>query len=364
MDKLVKQIIVVVVVIPALMIININAHACSRALWTADGQPVLVGRTMDWTEKMGTKIYVMPKGIERQGLVKVNPLKWTSKYGSVAAIIWDSATTDGINEAGLNANLLYLAETNYGDKRDSSLPGLSVSVWAQYFLDNFASVAEAVEAVESFQVRPFQLIHQGKPANAPVHLSLADSSGDSAVIEILNGKPVVHHGKQYTVMTNSPIYSEQLVLLKQYAGLGGKKPLPGTAEAEDRFARGAYYLTQLTKSPASYQEAVAGVLSVIRNMSTPLGFVDPVKPNVAPTQWRTVSDLTNNRYYFEFTDMPNVVWIDLNKMDLNAGAPVQMFDLAGDFEAAGDVSAKFKPTQSIEFQKAGTAVTWKPAPQK
>ena len=51
---------------------------CSRIQWKADGQPVLVGRNMDWTAKMGTKLWVMPKGIERNGLVDENPLKWTS----------------------------------------------------------------------------------------------------------------------------------------------------------------------------------------------------------------------------------------------------------------------------------------------
>jgi penicillin V acylase-like amidase (Ntn superfamily) len=337
-----------------------TAGACSRVLWNVKGQPVLVGRNMDWTGRMGTKLYVMPKGIEREGLVEINPIKWTSKYGSVVAASWDSAVSDGMNEAGLSARMLYLAETNYGD-RDAARPGLSVSLWAQYYLDNFATVAEAVEATKSFQLSPFKLIHQGKPANAPLHLSLSDASGDSAIIEILDGKPVIHHGPQYTALTNSPTYDEQLVLLKQYAGLGGKKPIPGTSEAEDRFARGAYYLTQLPDKPASYQEAVAGVLSVIRNMSTPIGFVDPVKPNVSPTQWRTISDLTNKRYYFEFTNMPNVVWIDMDKLDLKAGAPVQMFDLTSDLEASGEVSGKFKPAEPIEFQKAGTAVTWKPA---
>ena len=29
-----------------------------------------------------------------------------------------------------------------------------------------------------------------------------------------------------------------------------------------------------------------------RLKSTPLGSVDPVKPNVSPTQWHTISDLT------------------------------------------------------------------------
>jgi choloylglycine hydrolase len=304
---------------------------------------------------MGTKLYAMPKGVERQGMTDANPMKWTSKYGSVVATIWDCATSDGINEAGLNANVLYLAETSYGE-RNPSRPGLSVALWAQYFLDNFATVAEAIEAAESFQVCPFELMHKGVPADAPVHLSLADAKGDSAVIEILDGNTMIHHGPQYTVMTNSPVYDEQLVLLKQYEGLGGKKPIPGTMEAEDRFARGAFYLTKLPEKPESYQGAVAGVLSVIRNMATPLGANDPLRPNISATIWRTISDCTNKRYFFEFTNMPNVVWIDLDKLNLKEGAPVQMFDLASDLEAAGEVSGKFVPTQPFEFQKAGSTV--------
>jgi len=308
---------------------------------------------------MGTKLYTMPKGIERDGRVDENPVRWTSKYGSVISLVWDCATADGLNEAGLNVNLLYLAEATYGE-RDASRPGLSIALWVQYFLDTCATVAEAVEASTSIQIQPIRLNHQGVDVDAPLHLSLSDANGDSAVIEILDGKPHIHHGPQYTVMTNSPVYEEQLILLKQYEGLGGSKPIPGTMEAEDRFARGAFYLTKLPEEPESYQAAVAGVLSVIRNMATPLGANDPVRPNISATIWRTIGDCTNKRYYFEFCDMPNVVWTDLDKLELNAGAPVKMFDLAGDFEAAGDVSAKFKSVQSIEFQMANTAVTWNP----
>ena len=330
---------------------------CSRIEWTADGQPVLVGRNMDWTERMGTKLYVMPKGIERDGLVDENPLEWTSKYGSVATVVWDCATTDGLNEAGLSTNILYLAEARYGE-RDLSRPGLSIALWGQYFLDTCATVAEAVEAAKLMQIQPIQLIHRGVKVDAPMHLSLSDASGDSAIIEILDGEPHIHHGPQYTVMTNSPPYEEQLVLLKQYEGLGGSKPIPGTMEAEDRFARGAFYLTKLPE-PRSYQEAVAGVLSVIRNMATPLGANDPERPNISATIWRTISDCTNKRYFFEFCDMPNVVWTHLENLDLSEGASVRMFDLSSDLEAAGEISGKFQPVEPVEFQKAGTAVTWK-----
>ena len=42
---------------------------CSRIQWTTNGQPVIVRRNMDWTARMGTKLWVMPKGIERNGVV-------------------------------------------------------------------------------------------------------------------------------------------------------------------------------------------------------------------------------------------------------------------------------------------------------
>ena len=48
-----------------------------------------------------------------------------------------------MNEKGFGVNLLWLGSSDYG-ARDAQRPGLSMSLWAQYFLDNFATVEEAV----------------------------------------------------------------------------------------------------------------------------------------------------------------------------------------------------------------------------
>ena len=53
---------------------------------------------------------------------------------------------------------------------------------------------------------------------------------------------------------------------------------------------------------------------------------------------------------------PNVVWIDLDDLNLKKGAPVQAFDLAADLEASGEVSDKFRPAKPFEFIKAGASV--------
>lgn len=101
---------------------------------------------MDWKEDPRSNLWIFPRGMERNGQAGSNSLKWVSKYGSVITSAYDICTTDGMNEKGLVANLLWLAESEY-PARDGRKPGLSVAAWTQYVLDNFATVDEAVEAL-------------------------------------------------------------------------------------------------------------------------------------------------------------------------------------------------------------------------
>ncbi|NWK73595.1 linear amide C-N hydrolase [Acinetobacter sp. SwsAc6] len=54
-----------------------------------------------------------------------------------------------------------------------------------------------------------------------MHLSLSDATGDSAIIEYLAGKQVIHHDASYQVMTNSPIFDQQLALNQYWKQIGG-----------------------------------------------------------------------------------------------------------------------------------------------
>ena len=58
----------------------------------------------------------------------------------------------------------------------------------------------------------------GRPAN--MHLALWDFSGDSAVFEYINGKLVIHHGKQYKGPPNSPTYDQQFAIMEYWRGAG------------------------------------------------------------------------------------------------------------------------------------------------
>ena len=277
-----------------------------------------------------------------------NPHKWISKYGSVVLTAYDMGTHEGVNEMGLSAHALYLAEENSFDPRDANLEGIGIMQWVQYYLDNYATVAEAVEAQKSwaFQIEPL-ILPNGYPTL--VHISLSDKSGDFAVVEFIGGKAKIYHDKRFTVMTNEPTYDKQIENLKQYRTFGGDKALPGERTPTDRFVRAAYYANGLPK-PANKDEAAAFMFSVIRNVSVPFGLGDPDRPNVASTIFRTVIDHTGGRYYFESTYAPNVVSVDTTKFDFSEGKPELELKVEKQiFALNGDVTGLLQPAKPLVF---------------
>lgn len=190
-----------------------------------------------------------------------NTVKWTSVYGSVVTAGYDIGVCDGMNEKGLVANLLFLAETDYhrpGEKR----PVMGLSIWTQYVLDNLATVDEAMEELgkELFRIDDPDLTNWAK---STLHLSIYDSTGNSAIFEYIDGKLVIHHGRNCQVMTNTPSYDKQQTLDDYWNQIGGLVMLPGTNRASDRFVRASFYINALPQT-SDYRHAVAGVFSVIK----------------------------------------------------------------------------------------------------
>jgi penicillin V acylase-like amidase (Ntn superfamily) len=324
------------------------ADACTRILWNNNKLAVVVGRTMDWPESTEPILTALPRGMSRNGgragaavAVAQNPAKWTSKYGSLVTTIYGIGTADGFNERGLGAHMLYLTATDFG-ARDASKPGVQAGLWAQYALDNAATVSEALAVLDNIQV----VMVEARGHQANVHLALEDAGGDSAIIEYIDGKPVVHHGREFRIMTNDPAYDQQLALLKKldFSHPSSDMPLPGNVNPRDRFARADYYMAMLPE-PKDERQAVASVLAIARNVSVPFGA--PYQNfGIYNTEYRTVMNLTAKRYYFELSTTPNVIWADLTKMKLAPGAPVMVLN-PDDIALSGDVTDKFTAAKAV-----------------
>ena len=192
------------------------ALACTRVLYVAKDGTVMVGRSMDWGEDLKSNMWVLPRGMQRDGRGGANTVSWVSKYGSLIVSGYDIGTAEGMNEAGLVVNLLALVESDYGKPPEGSKV-ISMSTWAQYVLDSHATVADAVADLQKkkFRVQTVVLA-TGRPAN--MHLAISDATGNSAIFEYIDGRLVIHHGKQYKVLTNSPTYDQQLAIMEYMEG--------------------------------------------------------------------------------------------------------------------------------------------------
>lgn len=332
------------------MLVSSAAEACTRFVYLGASDQVITARSMDWKTDVGTNLWVFPRGMNRSGEAGPNSVQWTSKYGSVIASGYDISTTDGMNEAGLVANVLWLVESSY-PKYDGSTPGLSIAAWAQYVLDNFATVQEAVDTLAK---EPFTIVTSNVPGEdrlATLHLSLSDASGDSAIIEYIDGKQVIHHSRDHQVMTNSPTFEQQLALNEYWKQIGGTVFLPGTNRASDRFARASFYVNAIPKSEDPV-ETIASAFGVIRNASVPFGITTPDQPNISSTRWRTVADHKRKLYFFESALTPNVFWVDLTRMDFSEDAgKVMKLDLGPNQTHiySGVVNGEFKETEPFKF---------------
>jgi len=304
---------------------------------------------MDFSIEIPANQWIFPRGMKRNGEVGKNSIEWVSKYGSLGVSTWDIAIADGMNEKGLVANLLWLVESNYPTfNKEGNTKGMAISLWAQYVLDNFATVAEAVDELRKESFAIVSDFIPGTDKFTTVHLSISDATGDNAILEYIKGKLVIHHDPSYTVITNDPPYEQQLAIAKYWENIPGKTFLPGSVTAADRFVRASFFINSIPQTDNT-RVAVAGVFSVIRNVSVPYGFEIEGFPNLSTTRWRCVADQKELVYYFETALTPNTFWVDLKKIDFSEKAGVRKLDLSDNKTYAGEVSAEFKKSKPLEF---------------
>lgn len=349
MKTTIKSSVLIASLLLIIIFLSQDIEACTRVMYQGPNGTIITARSMDWKDEIPANIWIFPRGMDRNGEVGSNSIKWTSKYGSVIASSWDIATSDGMNEKGLVANLLWLAESKYPvfDTTGTQM-GLSIASWAQYVLDNFATVAEVVTELSKEEFVVVSAYLPGTERFTTLHLSVSDASGDNAIFEYIDGKLVIHHNRSYQVMTNSPTFEKQLAIDTYWEGIPGTIMLPGTNRAADRFVRASYYIKAIPQTD-NMEAAIASVFSVIRNCSVPFGISSKDEPNISSTRWRSVSDQKNLVYYFESVISPNTFWVDMNDIDFSANAKTKMLTVGTGKTYNGNTVDSFIDTPPFKF---------------
>ncbi len=317
-----------------------KAPACVRIFLNNDPQQLISARNWDLYMDDNARIVYFPRGIERKGGADSNATQWASKYASVAALSFNVGSSEALNEKGLGAGLLYLDGTIY--EPADSRPTISNIALIQYVVDNFGTVADALQGLAKLRVT------SGSAGGRewPLHLVIDDTTGDSAIIEFVKGKPVILHGKQYNVLSNEPSMDIQLANLKKYKLFGGDLAMPGDIDPQSRFVRAASYLKTVPK-PANSDEATGYVTSVLRSVMVPFGAEDTnnsATEDKWPTRWSTISDHNRRRFYFLSSLTQNIFWVDLD----NLVSSTDMLAILPNASLHGEISGqmtKFTPGQ-------------------
>ncbi|KAL3913943.1 MAG: hypothetical protein SGARI_000390 [Bacillariaceae sp.] len=314
----------------------------------------MTGRSFDWNYSFDDYLMIFPRGQSMDGGLQESQdeysLEWVSKYGSIVASaigllededelkpgaqcdtmnLEQDMATDGINEMGLAAHILYLGENDVYQTPGPDKNGLSPWRWVRYILDNFATVTEAVEAMGTVKIVPIKLC-RAKLFN--VHMHIEDSFGDSAIFELVNHELVIYHNHNTTVMTNDPEYKTQVENYDKYVQLGLPEHLPGSISSQDRFVRLSYYLPYLPNSNSatesvSKNNSLANMKSLMASSAVPRGAPGSETGSGSdndsyPTIWTSYTDLSNKRYYFDWLSTLNTIWIDIEDANLEEGSPV------------------------------------------
>lgn len=315
-----------------------TSGACSRVLYKGTDGLFVVGRSLDWKTPIPTNLYVYPRGMKKVSSNLDNPIKWTSRYGSVYAVGYDGGVTEGLNEKGLVVNGLFCKGTVYNDTTVTKPYTMSLSVFPAWILDQCADVDEVKALLENAQFEIQGATFDGGTVSA-LHWGVTDATGKSIIFEFDRGKINIYDMGDYLAMTNDPQWPDMKAIIDYWDKIGGAHMLPGTVSSPDRCVRTNFFAHHV-EAVGDASLGVSITRSVLVNSSVPYTYLIQGEPNVSSTQWRSYADLRDRRYYFEIVTNPGYYYIDLTQLDLGKGSPVLKLDTSATSDLIGNANSR------------------------
>ena len=185
---------------------NFTKYGCSAFITPTPNGEYLVGRNFGLGGSDTLCVYTHPKdGYASVSTVSTdmisvgegNEFATTSLWGRAVLLAAPYMGVDGLNEKGLTASLLDMDDGETHMSTDN--PDVTVTMVIRMLLDRAATVNEAIELLEKYD------IHTGHGWTQ--HIFIADANGDAAVAEWYNDKMKVVN---YNVCTNFRMSNQSL----------------------------------------------------------------------------------------------------------------------------------------------------------
>lgn len=352
----------------ALAVATTPALACTGiSLKSQDGAAVR-GRTLEFGFPLQSNVIVVPAG---QTFSSTLPdggkgLSYRTRYGIVGANAFNEvAIIDGLNDQGLSIGLFYFPDyAQYAEvTKENASRALAPQDFGMWVLGNFATVDEVKRAVKDIVMVPTPMPGFGSAKGAPadVHFFIHDKNGNSIAVEPVDGKLQVTDAP-LGVMTNAPTYDWHMTNLDNYINLSvkditseklgpvtlnaigagsGLVGLPGDFSPPSRFVRAAIF-SQAATPNADADDAVFSAFHILNQFDLPKGSVingSVGKPTAEITEWTSVSDLQNLRWYFRTYEDQSIRMVDLKEALKAAKGEIKTIEMEASTQPVTNVSA-------------------------
>ena len=307
-----------------------HVQACSDIFINKAGYHI-EGRTLDFLVNLAFQDRIGFIGdenttdvvLDAERIPSTQLTSWKNKYGYFGRAAFNGEKMiDGMNTQGFSIAILYLPGTKFpAYDENNKNPVLAIYDIGSYLLSQASTVPEALKLLRSHQLVKSAL--KAKEGyfikDIPIHYVIRDKTGESAVIEFMNGQVQIYENAG-NIMTNAPSFDWQRQNASYYDSLSAndKKPneqfsksfynyehiyktssfkgeanlmgLPGDFTPPSRFARASVLLNNLP-TPASKQVALYQVSSLIDSLAV------PALEGASPTLWSSIKDLDEGVYY-------------------------------------------------------------------
>jgi choloylglycine hydrolase len=326
----------------ALVFATTPSFACTGISLKAANGAAIRGRTLEFGFPMHSNVMVVPAGVAFNGTLPDGGkgLAYTSRYAFVGANALNlPVVLDGLNDQGLSVGLFYFpGYATYTDVTpENKSRALAPYEFGAWVLANFATVDEVREAVKDIVLVPTPAPGLGSAQGMVpgVHFFIHDKSGKSLVVEPVDGTLKLHDAP-LGVMTNAPTYDWHMTNLANYINLSpkdvdqeklggttvtafgsgaGMLGLPGDFTPPSRFIRAAMFSQAATPNKTA-DDAVLSAFHILNQFDIPKGSVVNAavgEPTPEITEWTSVNDLKNLRWYFRTFDDQSIRMVDLKE---------------------------------------------------
>jgi choloylglycine hydrolase len=332
------------------------AFACTGISLKAEDGAAIRARTLEFGFPLQSNVIVVPAGKEFAGALPDGGkgLAYTTRYGVVGANAFDQTMIiDGLNDQGLSIGLFYFpGYAQYAEAtKENASHALAPQDFGLWVLGNFATVDEVKEALKDTVMvpTPFRGLGSAEGMVADVHFFIQDKSGKSIAVEPIGSKLKVTDAP-IGVMTNAPTYDWHMTNLDNYINLSpkdigseklgpvtlsatgsgsGMLGLPGDFTPPSRFVRAALF-SQAATPNAKADDAVFSAFHILNQFDLPKGSVIGGAVGGAAaeiTEWTSVNDLQNLRWYFRTFEDQSVRMVDLKEAIKAAKGEIRTIDM-------------------------------------